>query len=317
MQNAPGQASSIFPNAGQAVLLALGMLTVQIAGMGLLALFAEITGAQPGFEALINPWSLSLINLAAIGLTIAMGLRVTRESPRRFFAIRPFAPGLLPAIATTTLGLVIVLSETDNLIRELVQLLPGFQDLSHLLKLPEHPVGAFLLVVIIAPLTEEYLFRGMMLRGLLTRQRAAGAVWFTALLFGLVHANLQQLFLGVLIGAVFGWWYVRTLSTGPCLIGHAGFNVAAWWAVLFPDTLSVLGFNAPGSSIVHQPWWLTGGGLALIGLGLGWFRLVADSLVTEPPLLADQSIPPLLPVTLSPAPVREPTVPQPPASPAS
>lgn len=307
----------MFPNAGQAVLLALGMLAVQIAGMGLLVLFAELTGAQPGFEALINPWSLGLINLVAIGLTIAMGLRVTGESPRRFFAIRPFAPGLLPAIATTTLGLVIVLSETDNFIRELVRLLPGFQDLSHLLKLPEHPVGAFLLVVVIAPLTEEYLFRGMMLRGLLTRQRAAGAVWFTALLFGLVHANLQQLFLGVLIGAVFGWWYVRTLSTGPCLIGHAGFNAAAWWAVLFPDTLSVLGFNAPGSAIVHQPWWLTGGGLALIGLGLGWFRLVADSLVTEPPLLAGQSIPPLLPVSLPPAPVREPTIPQLPASPAS
>lgn len=315
MQNAPGPASSMFPNTGQAVLLALGMLAVQIAGMGLLALFAELTGAQPGFEALINPWSLGLINLVAIGLTIAMGLRVTRESPRRFFAIRPFAPGLLPAIATTTLGLVIVLSETDNLIRELVQLLPGFQDLSHLLKLPEHPVGAFLLLVVIAPLTEEYLFRGMMLRGLLTRQRAAGAVWFTALLFGLVHANLQQLFLGVMIGAVFGWWYVRTLSTGPCLIGHAGFNAAAWWALLFPDTLSALGFNAPGSSIVHQPWWLTGGGLALIGLGLGWFRLVADSLVTEPPLLADQPVP--LSVSSHPAPVREPTIPQLPASPAS
>lgn len=306
MQTMPGHASPSFPNTGQAVLLGIGVIMAQVAGAGLLAILSEITGAPAGMEGLFNPWSLGAINVLAIGAAIAWGLRATGESPRPFFTIRPFAPALLPAIVTTTLGLAVVLSETDNLIGELLRLLPGFQDYSHLLKLREYPLGAFLLLVIIAPLTEEYLFRGMMLRGLLTRQSPAAAVWITALLFGLVHANLPQLFLGVVIGAVFGWWYVRTRSLGPCLIGHALFNSVACVAIQFPDSFSPLGFTLPGQPVVHHPWWLTGGGLVLTGIGLVWFKSATDSPAVEPPPV--ESMPPLLPVA---GPVPEPPPPTP------
>jgi membrane protease YdiL (CAAX protease family) len=301
MQAMPGPVSPSFPNTGQAVLLGIGVILAQVAGAGLLAILSEITGAPAGIESLFNPWSLGAINVLAIGAAIAWGLRATREAPRPFFTIRPFAPALLPAIVTTTLGLALVLSETDNIIGELLRLLPGFQDYSHLLKLREYPLGAFLLLVIIAPLTEEYLFRGLMLRGLLTRQSPAVAVGITALLFGLVHANLPQLFLGVVIGAVFGWWYVRTGSLGPCLIGHAVFNGVACVAIQHPDSFSALGFTVPGHPVVHHPWWLTAGGVALTGIGLAWFKSATDSRALAPS--PAETEPPLLPVA---APVPEP-----------
>lgn len=306
MQAMPGHAAPSFPNTGQAVLLGIGVIMAQVAGAGLLAILSEITGAPAGMESLFNPWSLGAINVLAIGAAIVWGLRATGESPRRFLTVRPFSPALLPAIATTTLGLALVLSETDNIIGELLRLLPGFQDYSHLLKLHEYPLGAFVLLVVIAPLTEEYLFRGMILRGLLTRQSRAAAVWITALLFGLVHANLPQLFLGVVIGAVFGWWYVRTRSLGPSLIGHALFNSVACVAIQFPDSFSPLGFTLPGQPVVHHPWWLTGGGLVLTGIGLAWFKSATDSLAMEPP--PAESMPPLLPVA---EPVPEPPPPTP------
>lgn len=309
MQATPGHAAPSFPNTGQAVLLGIGVIIAQVAGAGLLAILSEMTGAPAGVESLFNPWSLGAINVLAIGAAIAWGLRANGESPQPFFAIRPFAPALLPAIVTTTLGLAVVLSETDNIIGELLRLLPGFQDYSQLLKLREYPLGAFLLLVVIAPLTEEYLFRGLMLRGLLLRQSRAAAVWITALLFGLVHANLPQLFLGVVIGAVFGWWYVRTRSLGPCLIGHALFNSVACVAIQFPDSFSPLGFTLPGQPVVHHPWWLTGGGLVLTGLGLGWFKCATDFLPVALPPPAPESMPPLLAEAIVTEPVPEPPAP--------
>ena len=52
--------------------------------------------------------------------------------------------------------------------------------------------GALLAVVIVAPLTEELLFRGVILRGLLLHYSAPKAVIASSLMFGLVHLNPWQ-----------------------------------------------------------------------------------------------------------------------------
>jgi membrane protease YdiL (CAAX protease family) len=289
----PGATS--FPSFGQAVLLVIGALGLQVSGGIIVSSFATLTGggASPGVKAVLNPWTLSGVNLVSIGLILALGLRCLRESAGRFFSIKAFALTLVPAMVLTSLGLAVVLTETDNLFLELVRQIPGFDHVPlELFNLTEHSFGAFVFVVVVAPVTEEYLFRGMILRGLLARHRAFVAVAGTAVLFGAMHANLRQFFLGTVIGLVFGWWYVRTRSVGPCLIGHAVFNAVAWLAAQFPDELSVLGYNCGVQPIVHQPLWLTGGGAALAGLGLGWFKQHADPRpAAEPPLLAAASIP--------------------------
>ncbi|AOS43386.1 CAAX amino terminal protease self- immunity [Lacunisphaera limnophila] len=292
-----GRVPTAYPPLGPAVLLVLGVLFLQAAGGVLIMLLAAWAGGAmaAGTSALYNPWSLAVINTLAIGLILAAGLRGTGESFARFLIIRPFAPGQVPAVLLTAAGLAVVLGETDNLILELLQALGWTDGFSpDLIDLPGQPVGSFLLLVIVAPLTEEYFFRGLLLRGLLSRHRAPVAIGVTALLFGLVHANLRQLFLGAVIGAVFGWWYLRSRSLGPCLIGHAVFNALAWFALLFPSEWVPFTHNQPGTLIAHQPVWFTVSGILAVGLGLAWFARYPASPPPAPPTPDAEPLPPLL-----------------------
>jgi hypothetical protein len=102
-------------------------------------------------------------------------------------------------------------------------------------------------------------------------------VLVSALLFGAMHANLLQFQLGLFTGIVFGWWYVRTGSIGPGLVGHAVFNAVAWCSAVFPLHLAPLGPSS-GPHIVHQPVWLTLTAVAFVAVGVWWFKGQADSL---------------------------------------
>lgn len=298
MSPQPGRNFPIFPNAGQAVLLVLAALFFQVCGGIIVAAATALVGTDwktDALQILVNPWTLIAINTAAIGGTLAIGLRVGRESAAAFFAVGPFPKRLLSPVLLGSLGLAVVLAEADNIIVEILQALswPG-ANMPQLFDLEGYPLSGFLLLVVVAPLTEEYLFRGMILRGLLTRHRTAVAIGVTALLFGLIHANPRQLLVGFVIGAVFGWWYARTRSLVPCLIGHAVFNAVAWCAMLVPSDIAPFTHNEPGNPIVHQPVWFTSLGLVASGLALWWFDRIAIRLAPPPAIPPLELEPPVL-----------------------
>ncbi len=89
-----------------------------------------------------------------------------------------------------------------------------------LIDLSTAPVGGAILLILLAPLLEEHLFRGLILRGLLSRQHPVVAVVLSALAFGVAHANIRQGFLAGILGLALGWWYARTRSVGPGMVGH-------------------------------------------------------------------------------------------------
>ena len=91
-----------------------------------------------------------------------------------------------------------------------------------------------LLTVIMAPLFEELVFRGIILKGLLNKGWSANyAIWTSALLFGLVHGNLWQFIGAVLLGAVLGLVYQRTKSLLLPILLHAFNNLCAVILLLF------------------------------------------------------------------------------------
>ncbi|MBR6538939.1 MAG: CPBP family intramembrane metalloprotease [Bacteroides sp.] len=76
-------------------------------------------------------------------------------------------------------------------------------------------------VAIMAPVVEEFLFRGA-IEGHLLKQgkRPSTAILISALVFGLIHINPAQVPFAFAIGLVFGWLYYRTGSMVPGIIGH-------------------------------------------------------------------------------------------------
>lgn len=67
-----------------------------------------------------------------------------------------------------------------------------------------------LTVVFVAPVFEEYFFRGIILRDVAHRWGAAAGILLSSLLFGLIHFNLLQAMPAVIMGMFFGLVYTKT-----------------------------------------------------------------------------------------------------------
>ena len=80
--------------------------------------------------------------------------------------------------------------------------------------------SSFLLVAIFAPIFEEWLCRGMVLRGLLTKMKPVWAIVISALFFAVIHANPWQALNAFLIGLMMGYVYYKTGSLILTMIIH-------------------------------------------------------------------------------------------------
>lgn len=83
--------------------------------------------------------------------------------------------------------------------------------------------------VVVAPLVEEFLFRGLLLKPLAERVGAPLAIGATALLFGLLHLTDPAAVLPLIIfGVILALLRLRSGSLGPPVLLHAGNNLLAF-----------------------------------------------------------------------------------------
>lgn len=112
------------------------------------------------------------------------------------------------------------------------------------------PLWAVLLSVsVFAPFFEEWLCRGIILRGLLAKMKPGQAIAVSALVFGLIHMNLWQAIPAFIIGLILGYVYYKTGSLKLTMLMHCVNN-----------TLSVILSRIPGLEDVEffadimSPW---------------------------------------------------------------
>lgn len=108
-------------------------------------------------------------------------------------------------------------------------------------------ITAILTAVVLAPVTEEAMFRGILLKSQAHRSNRA-IMLITALVFSVFHVLgldpsrmlqaaavvLPQLFL---VGLVLAWVTLRTKRLGPAIFIHSGFNLLAAIVLLLPEEL--------------------------------------------------------------------------------
>ena len=95
-------------------------------------------------------------------------------------------------------------------------------------QLTEGPVWISLLSVsIFAPLFEEWLCRGLVLRGLLQKMKPGRAIAVSALFFAVLHMNPWQAIPAFLLGLLFGYVYYRTGSLKLTMLMHCVNNTLA------------------------------------------------------------------------------------------
>jgi uncharacterized protein len=230
-----------FPSVPQAALLLLAGFILQYLLGALLYDLREplgLTRDQMG----------ALAMLLGNGIVVALVLQVRRTGYRDLMHPSPSSPWstLLVLSPPVLLLLPLVLLLDVALMTLLETLFPvsaweaqAFGDMV------APSLASFVATCVIAPVVEEMLFRGILLRAFLERYPRGQAIAYSALFFGAAHLNVYQFFLAFFLGLLFGWLYERSRSLLPGIVLHAGVNISitVMAASNDPDTTTPLAWG--------------------------------------------------------------------------
>ncbi|MBO6068295.1 MAG: CPBP family intramembrane metalloprotease [Bacteroidales bacterium] len=111
------------------------------------------------------------------------------------------------------------------------------------------PVDLIVSTAILAPICEELLCRGNMMRGILVQKGVVKAILWSAFIFALIHFNPWQAIPAFILGCFFGWIYYKTHSIWACIFMHFVNNAtSAALTLLLPD----MGANETLSSVMGK-----------------------------------------------------------------
>jgi membrane protease YdiL (CAAX protease family) len=239
-----------FPGVWFSVLLVVVMLAGQ---WGLSLLFSGAITSSPLL-------GVALVNLAVLGGICAGGYILAREGPA-WGRGKPVPRGLFFAVPVTALGAAVALGFLADLLSRLI---PLPSNLARMLQslLDGPPAEAVVALVLVAPLTEELLFRGLILRGLDRRYGATAAVLVSSAFFAFAHGNWIQAPPAFIAGLYLGWLYRATGTLWWPMAAHALYNgLSLALASVFPDSSSV-----PSAEPMPWPWALAGAAILAVGL---------------------------------------------------
>ncbi len=209
-----------------------------LAGLLLMIAVASTTGKVPAsgiprdFEIPNLLMGITSQNLAIIGALAAIARVKGRGSLRLDFGfairVRDIGWIAIGVLISVTAGLVLLpITELANLKGSSQEVVKQFERAQGL-EIPLFIIG----VVVLAPIAEELLFRGILLRSFMRRTSAGWAVMISALVFALVHVagdpgTYYYLPAFMALGLVSGYRAVRTGSLSQSISLHIGFNLLA------------------------------------------------------------------------------------------
>ena len=108
--------------------------------------------------------------------------------------------------------------------------------------------GAILKIVVIAPITEELIFRGVIMHGLMRNYSKFTAIFVSALMFALFHLNPWQFPATFMLGLLLGILMVRTRNIYLCIVGHAINNGLVLISMYYAGQIQQTSFSQSGKS---------------------------------------------------------------------
>ena len=259
----------------------LGLSAFVILGLGTAVQILAIGVANNVWpQWLENSWRMWLLTFAPLYLiAVPVGLLLLRKVPVKPLEKHDLKPGRYIVSAIICIFMMYAGNILGTVITALLQLLPGISAGNPVLGYATDNalLPKILFMVILAPVIEEYIFR----KQLIDRMHVYGeklAVITSALMFGLFHGNLSQLFYAFALGLVFGYVYLKTgklrYSIGlHMLINFIGSVVGPFFleklAVL--DTMETMDMAALEPIL---PWLLGFGAYVLVLIGLAIAGLV-------------------------------------------
>lgn len=208
------------PGAMGAVLLLMGLMLLEM-------LLAELMGAQADWLGLDEMGSSGMVLLLAHAIVFTALLEYKRLSYGSLFHTGPQsaqATLMLTGLPVLMLvpGLLMVVAMLMSVLTVLFPMSPS--ELAMFEEMGSGSAAALITTCVLAPVLEEMLFRGLILRSFLAQYPPHQAILGSALLFGAAHLNIYQGVVGLLLGLLTGWLYLRSRSLWPGVLLHMAYN---------------------------------------------------------------------------------------------
>jgi hypothetical protein len=221
-----------------------------------------------GTDWLYQPWIKVPVFLGSSLLIYYVGYIFSGLSFNQVFSLKKFNILIIPAMVIVFLGLQYFLNEANIHFEKILPPPTWFMELfSRLFDSDLGVWGGILRIVIIAPIVEELIFRGMIMSGFSRNYHPAFAIFFSALLFALFHLNPWQFPAAFALGIILGWIRIRTGSVLACIAGHAIHNGLVFLTVLYYTEFKDIAIMQPGITnnyLIHFT-------IVTIGIASIWF----------------------------------------------
>jgi membrane protease YdiL (CAAX protease family) len=255
----------------------LAAVLQQLVGLGAVAIRSLVHGLrweEAAERVLADPAALALVQVGAFGVVIALATRLHApdgEPARQALGLHAVSAPAAWAAIGAGVCLQLPLAELSNLVQEVWPLPEAVRvRQAHLLAQPTpwSALAATAAFVVVAPVTEELLFRGVLLRGLRRRHGPWVALALSSALFGLSHhAGVSTVAYATVAGLVLGAVALRTGSTLAAMAVHGAVNAVP--LVLPPSLLPIPGLHPAAGEGAHVPAPLVVGSALLAAGALG------------------------------------------------
>lgn len=228
-------------------------------------------------------WTKIAITSAISGLLTGIsGALLAGFSLEDLFSGRAVNVAALISLVLAVFGITVISSEAGNFLQRIQPMSQEYLDAMS--KLYKQSFGQQLLAVsVVAPLTEELIFRGVMLEGLRLHYRLRTAMLVSCVLFASLHWYPWPTVIAFLLGLFLVWLKVQSESLVLCMIAHALYNG-------FPEILGhvfhlqIQGYNTDAAANVQfQPVSFDLLGVACLAAGLAGLYFSCRPADTKPP----------------------------------
>jgi membrane protease YdiL (CAAX protease family) len=211
-----------FPNAYEGILLAVALMLAEYL-IGTVLFDLNVLSAMNAVDA----GGMVMVISNAIIFTIVMEYKGL--SYRELFHSSASQAGaslglILAAILLTVPALILVVTFFVEVVVKLFPL--SSAEVAMFKEMGSGSVGAIIITSLLAPVLEEMLFRGIILRSFLLQYPKWISILGSALIFGAAHMNLYQFTAAFMLGMFLGWLYQRSRSLVPCIALHGVYNSA-------------------------------------------------------------------------------------------
>ena len=252
------------------ILLLLILLGQVIGGVAVLLVNVALTGEPSG---VVRSWFMPVYYLLSFAPAVYYTWSKLERPTVSFFLIQPLSPKYV-----AVLGIAILLVSFG------VGIVAGYLPTADLVNASMDSlgvsVGSFITIVLLAPVVEEYLLRGLLLDRMLQHRSPRMAIFLSALLFGLMHLIPAHVFMAFFMGLALGYVYYRTRSLALVILLHLINNGTA-----FAGKLVGLPEENPYGPVV-----MIGIAAAATALGAWLLRYGADRVTPLTPAVAAEEV---------------------------